>query len=117
MASIGAFLACLDISIFLLCKGVDGKVTILAPQNGPSYAFTFLNDGLEESLNEFHKYKSVFLETGARAGELISSFPVGSLLTSNSGFDFNFDGLGGEDDGGLDLGAPAKDKAAEEDPW
>lgn len=45
-----------------------------------------------------------------------SSKKVGKKNTS--GFDFNFDSLGGEDDPGLDLGAPAKqDKAAEEDPW
>lgn len=37
--------------------------------------------------------------------------------TASSGFDFNFDGLGGDDDAGLDLGAPAKEKAVEDDPW
>ena len=41
-----------------------------------------------------------------------------SKKKGTSGFDFNFDNLGGEDDAGLDLGAPAKpDKTAEEDAW
>ena len=48
MAGIGAFPACLDISIFLLRKGADGKITALAPKDGPSFAFTFLSDGIEE---------------------------------------------------------------------
>ena len=47
MAGVGAFPTCLDISIFLLHKGADGKITMLAPKDGPSYAFTFLSDGSE----------------------------------------------------------------------
>ena len=45
MADIGTFDACLDISIFLLRKGADGKIAALAPRDGLSYAFTFLSDG------------------------------------------------------------------------
>ena len=47
VADIETFLACLNISIFLLRKGMDGKIAALAPRDGPSYAFTFLNDGTE----------------------------------------------------------------------
>ena len=52
MAGIGAFPTCLDISIFLLRKGAHGKVTVLAPKDGPSYAFTFLNDGSKKWTND-----------------------------------------------------------------
>ena len=44
MAGIGTFPARLNVSIFLLHKGADGKITL----DSPSYGFTFLNNGSEE---------------------------------------------------------------------
>ena len=78
MAGIGAFLACLNISIFLLCKGADGKITMLAPKDGPSYAFTFLSDGAEkwiddsvgEALRE-QTHVQIHSWIGLKGGELI----------------------------------------------
>ena len=45
---IGSFPTCLDVSIFLLRKGANGKITALAPFDGPSYFFTFMSDGTKE---------------------------------------------------------------------
>lgn len=48
VAGFGSFLARLDISIFFLRKGANGRITVLAPPKGPNYSFSLLNDGTEE---------------------------------------------------------------------
>ena len=39
-------------NIFFLRKGAEGKVSILAPHDGPSFSFTISSDGTEQWTNE-----------------------------------------------------------------
>ena len=50
VARFGSFPTYLDISVFFLPKGVDGRITALAPPNEPSYSL--LSDGIEEWTND-----------------------------------------------------------------
>ena len=80
VADVGTFPACLDISIFLLRKGTDGKIATLAPRDGPSYAFTFLSNGTEswsddsvwETLRE-QTHAQICSWIGPSGGQLLES--------------------------------------------
>ena len=52
VAGIGTFSACLDVNIFFLRKGAEGKVSALYPHNSPSYSFTLTSDGTEQWTDE-----------------------------------------------------------------